>query len=284
MDEMKKCTQCGTELPGDALFCPDCGARQTAAAAPDSAPVANATGSMASYDPFIAQAAPSVPATSTPVQPSPPPPFQPSPAFISQPPPFQPSQPPPYPPSPSSNFQPVPAGKAQPVPPSTQTPPPAAGFQYATPNIQQGAPSPYAPQPGMPGGAKPPYPPQSGSPNGNPAGALKPGRKFPIFLLVVGVVLAAGLFFWLFRFFSSSLAGYSFDDTASKGVVFALILMTILAILSTVVLRVQLRGKKLAILANVLLVMIVIAILFGISITEFIDGDLPYNLFINIVP
>ena len=130
----------------------------------------------------------------------------------------------------------------------------------------------------------PPYPPPADSPNGKPTGAVKPGRKFSIFLLVIGVVLAAVLFFWLFRFFSSSLAGYSFNDTTSKGVVFALILMTLLAILSTVVLRVQLRGKKLAILANILLVLIVIAILFGISITQFIDGDMPYNLFIKIVP
>jgi hypothetical protein len=60
--------------------------------------------------------------------------------------------------------------------------------------------------------------------------------------------------------------------------------MTVLSLVNAGVLRYQLRGKKLAILANVLLVLIVVVLLFGISMTEFVDGDLPYNLFIKLVP
>ena len=135
----------------------------------------------------------------------------------------------------------------------------------------------------MPGGVQQPYPPQSGSMAAPIVPLVKQGKKIPIFLLVVSGILAIGLIFWLFRFFNPDLV-YSFGDPTSKGVVFALILMSVIALLSTVVLRYQLRGKKLAILANVILVLIVIVLLFGISITEFIDGDLPYNLFIKLVP
>jgi hypothetical protein len=254
MDEMKKCTQCGTDLPGDALFCPECGARQSAPAAPDAAANATSSGSAASYDPFAAQPAQSPPAPPKTVQSAQPAPFQPAPAY-----------------------------KPQPVQPSAQMPPPSAGFQYAAPNVQQGAPNQYPPQQGMQGGMQQPYPPQPGQMKAPVAPLAKQGSKIPIFLLVVSVLLAAGLVFWLLRFFNPDLV-YSFGDDASKGVVFALILMTILSLASAGVLRYQLRGKKLAILANILLALIVVALLFGISITEFVDGDLPYNLFINLVP
>jgi hypothetical protein len=267
MDEMKKCIQCGADLPGDALFCPECGARQAAPAAPDAASKSMAAGSTASYDPFAAKDAPPSPGPSNPVQPPPPSPFQPAPAY-----------------------------KPQPAAAAPQ-PPPAAGFQYAAPKAQQGAPNPYAPQQGMQGAAQQPYPPQQGMqgggqqpypPQSGPMNApikplVKQGRNIPIFLLVVSVILAAGLGFWLLNFLNPDLV-YSFGDDTSKGVVFALILMTVLSLVNAGVLRYQLRGKKMAILANVLLVLIAVVLLFGISMTEFVDGDLPYNLFIKLVP
>jgi len=255
MEEMKKCTQCGEDMPANAIFCPECGTRQNTESSVEekineqeanfALKKENLQNATLSFDPYASDMGSSKPAA------------------IKEP-------------------------VMQPQP-NIPTPPQNSGFQYANPNIQPqqyGAPQqmnqPYPVQPNQPMG----QPNQQQSAQRNPmnkSGSKSNLKKYPIFLLIVGGILTVGMVFWLISFFNPNLT-YNLESDASRGVIFVLLLMTILAIISTVVLRVQLKGKKLAVLANVLLVLIIIAVIFGISMTETIPGDLPFDLLIKLVP
>lgn len=265
MDEMKNCTQCGAELPSDALFCPECGTRQSAEAVSAPSAVSPSVGSNASYDPFAAS-----PQASSSAQP----PVQTPVSQPVQPPAKQPVQ------------QPIQQPVQQPLyqQPPYQSAPAGSAFQYAQPPVQQQNPQHAANmQGGMnQNGMQPGFPQQAAPGKANPVGApAGSGKKLPIVAIVFIALLVIGLLYWFFRFFNPNLDPYSFGDLRSNALVFAFLLMTIAAVCSTVVLRVQTRGSKMSILANILLGLVVFVMLYGISIAEFSDKNLFFKLFMN---
>ncbi len=311
MADMKKCSNCGMEMPSDALFCPECGTRQEGKSGIEE--MANSTGGMNAADSFDPYAHESQKDTLSEAdltkeedakkvslqedtsgidakKVSSTPQFQDTSTKPFTIPPVQENKAPPYP---------VTENKVPPYP----VPENKNGFQYVNPAMQnsiavppnvtpaQSGPFSLDPQ-GVP--LNPTYPPQQNMayPQGSLAGGNgmqvpKPavsGKKIPVFLIVVAALLALGMVFWFISFFSTNVAEYNFGIDTSRGVVFVLLIMSVLSIISTVILRVQLRGKKLAMLANVLLVLVIIGILFGLSLTEFLPGDLPNQIFMHLVP
>ncbi len=110
---------------------------------------------------------------------------------------------------------------------------------------------------------------------------MKKGKKLPLYAIIVSAVLVIGLLYWFLNFFNSNLPPYNFGETRSGAVVFAFIVMSVVSVCNAVLLRVQLRGGKLVILADILLGVLVIAMLYGISVTAFSDNNLFYKLFLN---
>ncbi len=107
------------------------------------------------------------------------------------------------------------------------------------------------------------------------------GKKLPVYAIVVIALLALGLIYWFFRFNDSNLPPYDFGEARSTAVVFSFLLMSVVSICSAIVLRVQTRGSKFAIVGNILLALTVLVMLYGITMTEFSDKNVLYKLFLN---
>ena len=309
MSEEKKCIQCGTDLPEDAMFCPECGARQPMASQETSKPELPDEPAETMNRGIEAGKAAVAPSSEETVQPaadataSPEKPIE-SPSTTGSFDPFA-ATAPSKPVDPAQSFQ-----YTMPAPPPEPVPPPYAQSSPSQQNYQQPAqPGPYAQQnwaqASQPQQAPPPSwqqasPPASAgvqqqamgkgakrkaaktetvAPQSNDSATIS---RLPVATLVILGLTFVGLLVWFLMYNSAKLPPFDFSAATANGVVFAFLLMTILAIAGATLFRFNMRGSKLAVLGDILLVVVLLVMFYGISVSMFKETNLFYKLFISI--
>ncbi len=314
MSAEKKCIQCGAELPEDAMFCPECGTRQPAV----SQEANDSDNPDTTAEPAKQENGQTEPASTKAVEFPAPPTAGATPSAAGTPV----SAPPPLPDvgSATASFDPFatatasrPADPAQsfqytmPAPPPDPAQPPyaqPAASQQGYPQPTQ--PGPYAQQnwaqpqqaPAQSWQQAPPQAPANGQPPAAGKGAKKKAAKaeaaamqspdasakgkLPVATLVILGLVLVGLLVWFLMYNSAKLPPFDFSAATANGVVFAFLLMTILAIAGAALFRFNMRGSKLAVLGDVLLVVVFLVMFYGISVTMFKETNLFYKLFISI--
>ena len=306
MSEMKKCTQCEAELPEDAVFCPECGTRQASPPSSDTPDSGTALGGAAvlaagaavAFDPFASSPGSATSAAVPQASPAATPATAPGTAPVGAAQSFQytmPSMPPDMPPQ---QAYPQAAGPQQTYPQSAGPQPGQQAWTQPQPNPQQ-PPQPGwqgAPVGGMPATAMPPpakasgfgkkkVKQEAGAPAGMPAAAPtsgKPAAKLPVATIVILGLTIIGLLVWFLLYNSPDLPEFAFSAATANGVVFAFLLMTILAIVGAALFRFNMRGRKLAVLGDILLVIVLLVLFYGMSVTMFKETNLFYRMFMAI--
>lgn len=320
MPEEKKCIQCGTSLPEDAMFCPECGTKQPAesqesmnaidlsavaqtvetvsadaspkdaspmdasmenpferpvASMPADAPKAEVKmpDPVSSFDPFAnaSAAKPVDPAQSFQYTMPAPPPEPVPPAYPQQAPPVQ--------PAPQQWMQ-QPQQTQQPQ--QMQQPNQMQQPQQPAQQWQQMLAQPVAPPPAMAKGKGARKKAAISETPGEAVPGEKPAAKLPVPTLVILGLTFLGLIYWFLRYNSAKLPPFDFSAATANGVVFSFLLMTILAIAGAALFRFNMRGRKLAVLGDILLVIVLLVMFYGISVTMFKDTNLFYKLFLGI--
>lgn len=293
MPEMKTCIQCAAELPDEAVFCPECGTRQPSGAnAGQSVDSAAGTAASESATPDLPRADPMAKE----------PPVSMDPFAVSAPPaaPAQPAAPesgknPVQAANPAQSFQytmpaappeqPAQPGYGQqPYPNQGQQPPAQPGWgqqaqpiqNWQQPPVRQTAPTAPAKGKGMKKQAKAEQP---GLGNGDPG---KVAAKLPVATIVILGLTLVALIYWFMMYNSPKLPEFDFSASTANGVVFSFLLMSILAIAGAALFRFNMRGRKLAVLGDILLVVVFLVMFYGISMTMYKETNLFYKLFIGI--
>lgn len=288
MSEMKKCSQCEAELPDDAVFCPECGTRQAAQPPAETADsgvqsgasvlagaAALAASNAASFDPFANKPSPTSSATTPPAVPSP---TAASTAAAQS---FQYAMPTPPPEVPQQPVYPQPmhpqAGQASWT--QQQTPPSQPGWQQPPAGIM---PAPGMQPPANAGGfGKKKVKPEPVAPAAAPMMEKVPAKPPVATLIILGLTII-GLLVWFLMYNSPKLPVFAFSAATANGVVFSFLLMTILAIVGAALFRFNMRGRKLAVFGDILLVIVLLVLFYGLSVTMFKETNLFYRMFIAI--
>ena len=290
MSEMKKCSQCEAELPDDAVFCPECGTRQVNQPPAEAADAgmqggasvlagaaALAASNASSFDPFAANPSPATSATTSPA------PASPTAASTAAAQSFQYAMPTPPPELPQQPVYPQPmqpqAGQAS----WTQQPPPSQqGWQQPPAGVM---PAPAMQPPAKAGGfGKKKGKPELVAPAAAPVTPTldKAPAKLPVATLIILGLTIIVLLVWFLMYNSPKLPVFAFSAATANGVVFSFLLMTILAIVGAALFRFNMRGRKLAVFGDILLVIVLLVLFYGLSVTMLKETNLFYRMFIAI--
>ena len=110
----------------------------------------------------------------------------------------------------------------------------------------------------------------------------KAPAKLPVATLIILGLTIIGLLVWFLMYNSPNLPVFAFSAATANGVVFSFLLMTILAIVGAALFRFNMRGRKLAVFGDILLVIVLLVLFYGLSVTMFKETNLFYRMFIAI--